>query len=111
MAISVRWTSAKPVEEKKSDIDERSSSYAAEYYDDEDYDESEFKHNSKCQNGGYVILESDWCACGPRFTGRYCEIEIEPDNINGCGTSFSFKIINFKNVFVFVNFIKEISKK
>lgn len=40
---------------------------------------------NKCQNGGFNILESDWCACEPQFTGRYCEIEIEPDNRNGCG--------------------------
>ena len=95
-AIFIQQTTMRPIETSTTTNDENDD----DYYEDNisvsgdggdikirssGYDET----NSKCKNGGFNILESDWCACRPEFTGRYCEIEIEPDNRNGCGKYFS----------------------
>lgn len=96
LIITIELVSSRPIQQNNGNSDLLTD----EYYDDYDSNvvrsvESSNLGNGKCQNGGFNILESDWCACGPEFTGRYCEIEIEPDNRNGCGKkrlkfSFSF---------------------
>ncbi|CAF1156518.1 unnamed protein product, partial [Brachionus calyciflorus] len=41
--------------------------------------------NCLCLNGGYCVLDNDFCVCQPGFTGRQCEVKIESDNSNNCG--------------------------
>lgn len=38
-----------------------------------------------CLNGGFCVLDNDFCVCPPEFTGRKCEIKIEKDNSKSCG--------------------------
>lgn len=105
-AIVIQQATMRPIETSTTSDDEND-----DYYDDNSgdikirssgYDET----SSKCKNGGFNILESDWCACRPEFTGRYCEIEIEPDNRNGCGKYFNRVIKRrFFEFLVLLNFI------
>ena len=40
----------------------------------------------KCQNGGICVLDNDFCACKPGFTGRRCEISTNAEaSQQGCG--------------------------
>lgn len=55
--------------------------------------ENDLASEISCQNGEPARnrLGEDWCWCQPDFTGRHCEVKIQPQN--GCGTRlFYFNI-------------------
>jgi hypothetical protein len=49
--------------------------------------EFETDETGKCRNGGIAVLDNNFCACQPEFTGRHCEIFL-PDTKNSCGPQF-----------------------
>ena len=65
------------------------------YYHIENVDEVEYEYEEnvpkeeslcKCQNGGICVMDNDFCACKPDFTGRRCEISINAAaSRQGCG--------------------------
>ena len=58
----------------------------ADYYSDEDAMElQESSDGCKCRNGGTCVLNDDFCVCKPKFSGRYCEIDLEQDLTQTCG--------------------------
>ena len=70
-------------------VEKQTDNYEINTKNDTEYDlTSETMHRS-CQNEGILSLDEDWCACPSGFSGRHCEVKIQPQN--GCGT----KIILF----------------
>ena len=58
-----------------------------DYNDDYYYYDYVTENDScKCQNGGVCVLDNDFCACPPNFTGRYCEIDLTKQQSKSCGS-------------------------
>lgn len=65
-------------------VEKQTDNYEINTKNDTEYDLTSETKQISCQNEGIESFYGDWCACKEGFTGRYCEVKIQPQN--GCGT-------------------------